>query len=215
MFDEKNAASGFSGTLKSGVRPALLVVDYQRAFTEPALSPLASECEAQLVATNKLIDAMRDLGPVVFTASGYDANGSDIGVWKQKNGVLATLKRGSAHCEIDPRLHVDPAKDLLLLKTQASAFFGTPLPALLASWHVDMLVVAGTTTSGCVRASVVDAIQFGFAPFVVEEAVCDRSEAQHASNLIDMQSKYAEVVRLGAMLDILGPLHARSPACAS
>lgn len=210
MFDAKNAASGFNGTLKTGVRPALLVVDYQRAFTQPALNPLASECAAQLEATNELIDAMRGIGMVVFTAAGYESNGSDIGVWKQKNAVLATLKRGSEHCEIDPRLHFDARHDLLLLKTQASAFFGTPLPALLASWQVDMLIVAGTTTSGCVRASVVDAIQFGFPPFVVEEAVCDRSEAQHKSNLIDMQSKYAEVVKLNAMLELLTSIRSRA-----
>lgn len=210
MYDAKNAASGFNGTLRSGVRPALLVIDYQRAFTQPALSPLASECEAQLAATNKLIGAMRGIGMIVFTAAAYAQNGSDIGVWKQKNQVLATLKRGSEHCEIDQRLNFDESEDLLLLKTQASAFFGTPLPALLASWHVDMLVVAGTTTSGCVRASVVDAIQFGFPPFVVEDAVCDRSEAQHKSNLIDMQSKYAEVVKLDAMLDVLRSIPSRT-----
>lgn len=209
MHDAKNAASGFNGTLARGANPALLVIDYQRAFTEPDLSPLASECQAQLSATNRLIDAMRGLGPVVFTATAYDANGSDIGVWRQKNPVLATLQRGSAHCQVDPRLHYEPGSDLLLLKTQASAFFGTPLAALLASARVDLLVVAGTTTSGCVRASVVDAIQHGFAPFVVAECVCDRSQTQHQANLVDMQSKYAEVIPLASMLDHLSALAAK------
>ncbi len=209
MYDARNAASGFSGTLRKGIRPALVVIDFQRAFTQPDLSPLASHCDAQLGATNQLIDAMRGLGPVIFTSAGYDANALDAGVWLQKNRVLATLKRGSEHCELDERLHFDPSTDLFLSKTQASGFFGTPLAALLAAARIDMLVVAGTTTSGCVRATVVDAIQNGFAPFVVAECVCDRSQAQHDSNLVDMQSKYAEVVSLASMLDDLETMRAK------
>ncbi|CAM5481049.1 isochorismatase family protein [Eoetvoesiella caeni] len=205
--DQKNIASGFDGTLKKGTRPALLIIDYQCAFTQPELSPFASPCEAQLRDTNKLIDAMRGLGPVIFTSVAYDGNAMDVGPWIQKNPVLATLRRDSRHVEIDERLHYDPSQDLLIYKTQASAFFGTPLAAVLARHGIDMLLVAGTTTSGCVRASVVDAVQNGFAPFVVEETVCDRSATRHKSNLIDMQSKYAEVVSLTSMLDELNTQH--------
>lgn len=203
MQDQNNIASGFNGTLATGTRPALLIIDYQCAFTQPELSPFASPCEAQLQDTNKLIDAMRGLGPVVFTSVAYDGNAMDVGPWIQKNPTLATLRRGSRHAEIDERLHYHPGQDLLIYKTQASAFFGTPLAAFLARHGVDMLLVAGTTTSGCVRASVVDAVQNGFRPFVVEETVCDRSAAQHKSNLVDMQSKYAEVVSLASMLNEL------------
>ena len=206
MNDEKNIQSGFSGTLTKGKQPALLVVDFQRGFTEPAVSPLASECSYAVLATNKLIRAMRGLGPVIFTACGYEKNISDIGAWIQKNKSLATLKRGTAACEMDPRLEYDEATDLILHKTQASAFFGTALPGILAAARIDMLVVAGTTTSGCVRASVVDAMQYGFPPFVVRDCVSDRSAAQHESNLIDMHSKYAEVVSLESMLTNLAAL---------
>lgn len=207
--DAKNAASGFRGTLAMGSRPALLVVDFQRAFTEPALSPLASSCEAQLRDTNRLIEAMRGLGPIAFTSIAFEPHGRDIGVWGHKNRHLAAMQRGTRLVDIDERLGFDPAADHLLYKTQASGFFGTPLAALLAAARVDMLVVAGTTTSGCVRASVVDAAAHGFPPFVVAECVCDRSQAQHDSNLVDMQSKYAEVVSLASILDHLAAVKAR------
>lgn len=206
MQDKDNIRSGFNGTLQFGKRPALLVVDFQRGFTEPALSPLASDCSAAVLATNQLIDAMRGVGTVIFTLLGYQKNLSDMGAWGKKCTSLDTLIQGTPTCEVDPRLHYDAATDILLQKTQASAFFGTALPALLATRQCDSLIIAGATTSGCVRASVVDAMQNAFPPFVVEECVADRSAAQHASNLIDMQSKYAEVVSLERMLTWLNAL---------
>ncbi len=200
MDDKDNLRSGFNGTLSRGRQPVLLVIDFQRGFTETDVSPLASDCTNAVGATNLLIDAMRGVGQVIFTVVGYDANFRDMGLWGQKCSSLVTLRRDSAACKLDPRLAYDPAQDLILHKTQASAFFGTPLCGILAAERCDMLVVAGATTSGCVRASTVDAMQFGFPPFVVREAVADRSATQHESNLIDMQSKYAEVVDLGSML---------------
>lgn len=200
MQDQDNIRSGFNGALTRGSRPALLVIDLQRGFTETQVSPLASDCTAAVQATNRLIEAMRGVGPVIFTVVGYDANFRDMGVWGQKCSSLVTLRRDSAACELDPRLTYDAAQDLIVHKTQASAFFGTPLCGILAAERCDMLVVAGATTSGCVRASTVDAMQYGFPPFVVREAVSDRSAAQHESNLVDMDSKYAEVVALESML---------------
>ncbi|NYT37637.1 isochorismatase family protein [Allopusillimonas soli] len=208
MKDEANIRGGFDGTLVPGNRPALLVIDFQRGFTEAAVSPLASDCSSAIAATNRLIAAMRGLGPVIFTIVGYSANMADIGCWKQKCGALTTLERGTAACELDPRLDYAAQTDLILHKTQASAFFGTPLANILASSGCDMLVVAGATTSGCVRASVVDAMQYGFPPFVAHDCVADRSEAQHASNLIDMASKYGEVVSSEAMLKTLADIGA-------
>src|SRR5690606_17517162 len=104
------------------------------------------------------------------------------------------------------RLEYDAGKDLLLYKTQASAFFGTPLSAILAANRTDTLIVAGATTSGCVRASVVDAMQNGYAPFVAMDCVADRSAAQHQSNLIDMASKYGEVHDNARILSYLNGL---------
>ena len=206
MEDQANVRSGFNGTLTRGSRPALLVIDLQRGFTETEVSPLAADCTAALQATNRLIEAMRGVGPVIFTIVGYDANFRDMAVWGQKCRSLVTLRRDSVACQLDPRLAYDPAQDLIVHKTQASAFFGTPLCGILAAERCDMLVIAGATTSGCVRASTVDAMQYGFPPFVVRQAVADRSDAQHESNLIDINSKYGDVVSLDSMLRDLGAL---------
>ena len=149
---------------------------------------------------------MRGIGPVVFTVVAYEPHLKDAGVWARKCSSLATLVRGTQAVELDPRLGYDPQQDILLSKTQASAFFGTPLAGFLAANQCDMLVIAGCTTSGCVRASAVDAIQHGFPPFVVRDCVADRSAEQHESNLIDIESKYGEVTRLADMLDLLQSL---------
>ena len=206
MNDKDNILGGFNGILQRGRKPALLVIDFQRGFTEPAVSPLASECTQAVLATNELIRAMRGLGPIIFTAVGYAENFSDMGCWGQKCISLKTLRRNTPACDLDPRLEYDASTDLLLYKTQASAFFGTPLMGILASARCDMVIVAGCTTSGCVRASVVDAMQYGFPPFVVSDCVADRSLAQHNSNLIDMNSKYADVLNLDVMLGDLSSL---------
>lgn len=206
MKDPANERSGFCGQLPMGRKPALLVVDFQRGFTETDVSPLASDCAAEVANTNRLIAAMRGRGPVIFTIIGYDANFSDAGRWPEKGPSLRTLVRGTAACELDPRLDYRTEGDLVLHKTQASAFFGTPLSAVLASAQCDMLIVAGCTTSGCVRASVVDGMQYGFAPFVAQDCAADRSKAQHDSNLIDMASKYAEVLSADELIQYLNGL---------
>lgn len=203
MRDDANAHSGFYGSLTPGHRPALLVVDFQLGFTDTNVSPLASECGAAVMATNELISAMRRTGPVIFTVVAYEPHLSDAGLWARKCGSLGTLIRGTKAAELDPRLRYDPKHDIVLIKTQASAFFGTPLTGILAANRCDTLVIAGCTTSGCVRATAVDAIQYGFPPFVVHDCVADRSAAQHESNLIDLESKYAEVLSLARMLEIL------------
>lgn len=203
MKDEANLRGGFDGTLSPGIRPALLVVDFQRGFTEPGVSPLASDCSRQVAETNRLIDAMRGQGPVLFTMVCYAPNLQDMGWWGKKGSSLATLVRGTPPCELDPHLHYQADTDIIVQKTQASAFFGTPVAGILAAARCDTLFVAGATTSGCVRASVVDAMQYGFPPFVVIDCVADRSATQHESNLIDMSSKYAEVVQIDVALSML------------
>jgi maleamate amidohydrolase len=199
MSDVANLKSGFCGALAIGQRPALLVVDFQRGFTEPTLSPLASDCTRAIAATNQIIRAIRPHGPVIFTVCSYSPGLQDSGLWRQKCPTLATLARGTSACELDPAIEQED-NDLIIEKTQASAFFGTPVAGILASMRIDTLYVAGCTTSGCIRASVVDALQHGFPPFVVEEACTDRSIQQHESNLIDMQDKYAEVIDLSTAL---------------
>lgn len=202
MTDTANIKSGFGGSLTIGQRPALLIVDFQRGFTEPEISPLASDCSQSIAAVNQLIRAIRPHGPVIFTVCSYAPNLIDAGIWSQKCPTLSTLLRGSTACELDPTIEATE-DDLVIEKTQASAFFGTPVAGILSAMKVDTLYLAGCTTSGCIRASVVDALQHGFPPFVVEEACADRSPQQHASNLIDMQDKYAEVINLPTALSQL------------
>ncbi len=202
-MDPDNVRGGFAGSHAAGDRPALLVIDFQNAFTDPAISSLGSDCDAAIRQTNRLIAAMRGIGPVIFTIVAYDANHADGGCFHRKCPPLKELLRSSPASSLDQRLDYDPARDLILYKTQASAFFGTPLCGILAHARCDMLVIAGCTTSGCVRASAVDAMQYGFPPFVAQDAVTDRSAAQHASNLIDLQSKYAEVMPTEALIPLL------------
>lgn len=192
MKDLANIKGGFDGELQFGKNPALLVIDFQKAFTEEGHSALYANCDQQIEATNRLIAQMRGKGPVFYTIIAYEKNLRDGGLWVKKGKSLQTLIRDTPATELDSRLDYDPALDTILYKTQASAFFGTPLAALLQQAHCDTLIVSGATTSGCVRASVVDAMQNGFATFVATDAVGDRSEQQHHSNLVDMVSKYAE-----------------------
>ena len=200
MLDSANVRSGFYGTLALGSRPALLVIDFQRGFTEDGLTPLASSCDATIKATNKLIDAVRGIAPAILTIVAYQENMLDAGHWPTKCPALSTLIRGTPACELDPRLHYNADEDLILYKTQASAFFGTALAGVLAARSTDSLLIAGTTTSGCVRASAVDAMQYGFPPFVISDCVVDRSAQQHDSNLVDLASKYAEVLPLNEIM---------------
>jgi nicotinamidase-related amidase len=128
-------------------------------------------------------------------------------LWNKKAPSLQVLRLGSALAALDPRLPAGP-QDTLIIKKYASAFFGTSLAATLTAAGVDTVLVAGTTTSGCVRASVVDALQYGFRPIVLSDAVADRAEGPHQANLFDMGSKYAD---LASTEDVLAYLRELPP----
>jgi maleamate amidohydrolase len=184
-------AAGFTGGFALGARPALVVVDFCRGFTDPAC-PLGAEMPETLDRTRAVLDAARRRGvPVVFTTIAYDDATRPVTAWVRKVPSLATLAVGSSWVEIDPRLGRLPTEPVLA-KTGASAFFGTPLHAMLAAYRVDSVLVAGATTSGCVRATVVDAVQHGYCTFVVTDCVADRSPGPHEANLFDMTAKYAD-----------------------
>jgi maleamate amidohydrolase len=183
-----------------GQRPALLIVDLTRAFTE-AGRPLGSSMPATLEATNALLDCAHKVEiPVIFTTVSYDSNDlSDAGIWITKIGGLEDLKSGSNGVDIAPQLHREE-RDGLLVKKYASCFFGTDLVSRLLSMGCDTLIMAGCSTSGCIRATAVDAIQYGFRPIVVEDAVADRWPEAHQQSLSDLQAKYADVLPLGEVL---------------
>lgn len=199
--------SGLGHRIGYGKRPALLVIDMQLGFTAPERSPLAGNLDRQIAAINRLLPAARAGGtPIVFTVVGYDPNvAGDGGLWPEKAPTLLELKIGSDLVKLDHRLHRAP-EDLLLVKKYASAFLGTPLASTLVSRGVDTAIVTGCTTSGCVRATVVDALSYGFRPIIPEEAVGDRAQEPHDANLFDIDSKYGDVVSLSDALAYLEEL---------
>lgn len=187
---------GFGKRIGFGHRPALLVIDLIKAFTDPG-RPLGADLGREIAAANRLIAACR-IGrvPVLFATVRYDdPDLADAGIWSIKVSALSTLRASGDGSDIDIRLDRAPG-DTILLKKYASCFFGTDLVSRLNSMGCDTVVMAGCTTSGCVRATAVDACQNGYRPMVVREAVGDRSERAHEQSLFDLEAKYADVVSL-------------------
>ena len=201
----------FGGAAGFGARPAVVVVDLNVGFTDPA-SPLVCDLEDVVAAIRKLLDEFRRAGlPVVYTTVSYD-EGDKVAAaaFIDKIPALLTLEAGSRWVEIDPRIAPLPSEPVLN-KLFASAFYGTPLSSLLASAGCDSVVVTGASTSGCVRATAVDAIQHGYRPAVPREAVGDRNQAAHEANLYDIDTKYGDVLSVDdvvAHLEELGAAHA-------
>jgi maleamate amidohydrolase len=176
-----------------GARPAILVVDFSRGFTDPE-STMGSELTREVEATNRLLAAAREREiPVIFTTIGFEPNMKDGSLWLEKAPGLGELIIGSKWVEIDPRLERRD-EETVILKKGASAFFGTNLPSILVSQGVDTIIMCGATTSGCVRATAVDLLQYGYPTLVPRECVGDRAQAPHEANLVDIQAKYADVV---------------------
>ena len=191
---------GFHGRAGFGRRAALLVVDVNRGFTDPA-SPLVCDLDGVVGAIARLLEAFRLAGfPVVFTTVAYDEAAKQAAtVFIDKVPALLTLEAGSEWVEIDPRI-APRADEPVLVKLWASAFFGTPLQSILTSHGCDSVVVTGASTSGCVRATAVDALQHGYRVIVPREAVGDRNAAAHEANLYDIDTKYGDVVALEDVL---------------
>ncbi len=191
---------GFHGRAGFGAKPALVVVDVNRGFTDPA-SPLVCDLDECVAAIARLLEAFRGAGlPVVFTTVCYDEFGRKAAaVFIEKVPALVVLEPGSDWVEIDAR--IAPAQgEPVLAKYFASAFFGTTLASLLASAGCDTVVVTGASTSGCVRATALDALQHGYRVVVPREAVGDRNPAAHEANLYDIDTKYGDVVSLAETL---------------
>jgi len=194
---------GFGQKLGFGLRPALLVVDMVKAFTNPDM-PLGANLESQIAAIQPLLRIAHDQqAPVIFSTVAYeDENLRDAGIFGRKQKGSATLRAGTEGVMVEPRLEFRKG-DSLLVKKYASCFFGTDLVSRLLNRQVDTLIITGCTTSGCVRASAVDACQIGFRPMVVREAVGDRSRLAHEQSLFDLNAKYADVVSLEETLQYL------------
>jgi maleamate amidohydrolase len=203
---------GFHGRAGFGNKPALLVIDVNVGFTDPA-SPLVCDLEDVVAAIRRLLEEFRRAElPVVFTTVSYgEGDKAAAAAFIDKIPALLTLEAGSRWVEIDPRIAPLPHEPVLN-KLFASAFFGTALASLLASAGCDSVVVTGASTSGCVRATAVDAIQHGYRPAVPREAVGDRNPAAHEANLYDIDTKYGDVVSVDDVVahleELSGAAHA-------
>jgi nicotinamidase-related amidase len=196
---------GFANRVGFGQHPALLIIDFIKGFTDLA-SPLAANLDNEVTATQQLLAAVRSLDvPIAFTTVAYDEGFRDAGVFIKKVPSLSVLKKDSPLIEVDDRLAPLP-REHVLVKKYASAFFGTPLAATLTAAGTDTLIIAGCTTSGCVRASAVDGCQHGFRTIVVRECVGDRAPEPHEANLFDIDAKYGDVVTLAETLAYLNSL---------
>ena len=181
-----------------GRRAALVNVDPQKAYTLPGEFRTAYETDPdQMRHIDELAALCRDRGlPVIWTHVAYLPSGEDCGVWGTRDDTpdsLQNVKAGSRRAEFDDRLHIHPG-DVVITKRMASAFHETNLASLLV-WHrVDTVIVTGGSTSGCVRATVVDSLSHGYRTIVPEECVSDRHESPHFASLYDMAVKYADVL---------------------
>ena len=184
-----------------GARPALILVDLINAFTNPAC-PLGSENNAVVNASADVLARFRHLGlPVFFTTVAYSED-RQATVFRRRIAALNLLRPGSEWVRVDASLS-PRANEPVIEKHWASAFFGTDLQARLTAAGADSLVVCGLTTSGCVRATAVDGLQHDYRVVVPREAVGDRNAAAHKANLFDLDAKYADVVSVDELFDLL------------
>jgi len=201
-LDDNYARGGFHARLEPGARSAVLVIDMAMAYFEPS-SPLFADVDATREAAITLLGAARGAGvPVLHTSVRYQTGGADGGVFYRKLPALSVFDEGSPLGEFAPGVEPTP-DETVFVKQYASAFHGTALEETLKTRAIDTLLICGVTRSGCVCASVVDAVSRGFIPLVVREAVGDRADEPHEANLFDMSAKYAEVIELSEALDYI------------
>lgn len=216
MSDDRHAnyAGAFHGHLHVGKKAALLIVDVVVAYLDPA-SKLYAHAESALASNERLLAGAHAAGVlVVFTNVEYQADGADGGYFFRKVPALGAFLKGSPMGAFPAALQPGP-NDIVVTKQYASAFFGTSLAATLHSMGVDTLFVTGFSTSGCVRASALDALQNGFIPFVVRDACADRHPGPHEANLFDLQAKYAEVVDEATAITLLRSMEPTHPTSQS
>jgi maleamate amidohydrolase len=205
----ERARLGQSVTL--GERPAVLVVDFSRGFTDPG-STMGSDLTQEVEATKRPLAAAREREiPVIFTTIGFEPNLKDGSLWLEKAPGLAELIVGGKWVEIDPRLE-RREEEIVILKKGASAFFGTNLTSILVSQGVDTVIMCGATTSGCIRATAIDLLQYGYPTLVPRECVGDRAQGPHEANLVDIQAKYADVVSVEEVLAYVESVSRKSGA---
>jgi maleamate amidohydrolase len=192
--------SAFSGRVGWGTTPAVLVIDLVRAYTDPAGPFGLPDPGPAVAATQALVDAARAHGhPVIWTVVRYAPGLADGGLFVRKVPALACFAEDAPGDWGELTLRPE-AGEPVVVKQYASAFFGTSLTSTLHAAGVDTVVIAGVSTSGCVRATAMDALNSGFRPQVVRDAAADRTPALHENNLADLDAKYADVIDLANAL---------------
>ncbi|HSQ99601.1 MAG TPA: isochorismatase family protein [Sphingomicrobium sp.] len=204
---EDYAAAGFGGSLPWGRRPALLLVDFARCYFDDDSPLRAPVDDVRQRAAGLALEARRRGFPVIFTRVEYpaDKEAEPARLFRKKIAGLSCWEKGNPLGAFTPEL-APAAGDVVVTKQFPSAFFGTDLADRLKALGVDTVIVAGLTTSGCVRASALDALCYGFTPLVVRDACGDRDPAIHNANLFDLGAKYADIVTSEQILDYLRSL---------
>lgn len=194
-LDTNYARAGYHARQTWGKRPAVLLIDFARAYFDPAAPLYGGEgCRIALENAARLAPAARALGiPVIHTEVKYQPGGADGGAFYAKVPALSCFDAGADTQKLAEPLTLEPS-DILITKQYPSAFFGTSLAATLHWLKIDTLLLCGVTTSGCVRASCIDSISHGLVTLVVEDAVGDRADGPHQANLFDMSAKYADLL---------------------
>jgi maleamate amidohydrolase len=191
---EQNYAGVFDGKVGFGTRPAVVVIDFTRAYTTPGSPFFAEGVVRAVAATVPLLEAARAAQvPVIHTKVIYHPSGADGGWFVRKVPSLRRMVAGEPLAEIDPAVAPLP-EEVVIAKQYPSPFFGTPLAPMLAALGVDTLILAGCSTSGCVRAGALDGLQHGYRVIVPRECVGDRHDGPHEANLFDINAKYGDVV---------------------
>lgn len=195
-----------------GKRPAIVNIDVQRAYTDLDAFKTAYETDPrQIEHINALSALVRELGgPVVWTYVAYLESGIDAGTWGTRTNTpdsLQNIKHGSERAQFDPRAQIAPS-DIVMHKRMASPFFETNLWSLLTFAQVDTLIVTGGSTSGCVRACVIDSLARGYRTIVPEQCVADKHEIPHFANLADIMLKYGDVESVDYVAEQLKALRA-------
>jgi maleamate amidohydrolase len=199
---DKNYSKAYGHSLTPGARPALILVDLVQAYFDPDCE-LFADVDDALQSALRILNLARDRGLfVIYTNVVYQGDGLDGGRFYEKALPLKHFRKGSPMGDFTAGIH-PLENELVVSKQYPSAFFGTSLASTLTAKGIDTLIITGVTTSGCIRASCVDALSNGFIPIVVSDACGDRHEAPHEANLFDMQAKYAEVWSEAEVCDYL------------
>ena len=188
-----------------GKKPAIVVIDYQKCLTDPT-KPAGSNMDAEILSTAKLLDKAREKGVrIIFTVTTYAEDGFDGGLWVKKVPVTGTWKDGSEDGELDERLNHRPG-EIIMVKKYCSIFSSTALASFLTAEGIDTLIVTGCSTSGCIRASVTDSACNGFRTILPRECIGDRAQIPHEVNLLDMDTRFADVLPLQEVMAYLDKL---------